>query len=193
MATKRKFNEEETVLKNRGACDFSFKPFMMSTFVNVQSNCVNASAGLPINVGLLRNTIMSDIGVQRKFESNELYVEDMEIMKFLGVRIEKSELMKTYSEIIKMLEKGTVEELEYYLNELMDEDNEECAQVMVNIIERAAIDMKLSNMTKIKLIKDYTGKLINEVLESLIEEEDTQTTKKKSAKKNNKKGTGFEE
>lgn len=189
MATKRKLNEEEVVIYNRGGCDFSFKPFMMSAFVNVQSNCNGMNVGLPINVGLLRNTLMSDIGVQRKFESNELYIEDKEIAKFLGLKQDKSCLIKSYEEVIELLSSSNNNELEEYLNELMDEDNKRDADVMVDIIERAAIDIKLANMDKIKLIKDYTGRLINEVLETLIEE----TGKKTTTKKSNKKGTGFEE
>lgn len=190
MATKRKLNEEDVFLYNRGDCDFSFQPYMTSMFVNVQAKCNNPNGGIPINVGLLRNTLMSNIGVQRKFEKNDLYVEDTEVAKFLGIDVEVHDLMKTYEEVIALL-KGDDSELESYLNDIMDDDNEPISKTMVGLIEKASMDIKLSDMNKVSLIEEYTGRLISEVLDTL-REEDKSKSKKKGSPKSNKKGTGFE-
>lgn len=188
MAVKRKLNEEECILLNRGACDFSFKPYMMSSFINVKANGISSVVGLPINVGLLKNSIMSDVGLQRKFDSCELYVEDSTIMSYLGYGTEISDLIKTYDETVKLVD-GNASELESYLNDLMDEDNEKEAKVMIDMIEKVAIDIKLSDMVKIDMISEYTGRLLGEVLEA-VKDEAPKSTKKKAT---NKKGIKFEQ
>lgn len=194
MATTKKRNiaNEDVTIFNRGECDFSFRPFGMSSFINIQTNIKNNHIGYIINCNLLRNTLMSDAGVRRMFEASKLYVEDEAVVKFLGLTCVDTTLVKSYEEIVVMLTEGESDELEAYLNELMDEDEEESAGIMIPLIERAIVDVRLSDLTKIRLIKEYTGKLVDELLEA-IEVDTTNAKPSKKSKKSNKRGTGFEE
>lgn len=191
----KKVEDRDTILFNRGECDFSFIPFGMSRYFNIPTNIKTSGMGLPINVSLLRNSLMSDIGLQRMFERGKIYINDEEVGKYLGIDYEKHPLIKEYQEIVEMLTKGTDAELDDYLNQIMDDNNFEACKGMVDIIERAAIDIKLNNLDKIELIQDYTGKLIKEILENMRLEDETKQETKKTSKKptKNKKGTGFEE
>lgn len=191
MANK-KIEDKTVFLYNRGDCDFSFKPFGMATFVNIPTNIRVKNMGFPIKVDLLRNTVMNDIGVLRKFEDGSLYVEDKEVVDFLMLPTEYHRLYRTYDEILKLLN-DSERELENYLNEIMDDENYDDCKQMVDLITKAALDIKLNNLDKIQLIVDYTGIRIDEPLEAIRAEEDLKKESKTTKKKVNKRGKESEE
>ena len=134
---------------------------------------------------------MSDVGLQNAFRHGILDFDDNEIKEYLMLPTSKNPLHKTYDEIVELIN-GDSRELEDYLNEIVDEDNSEDCKVMVDLVLKVAIDMKLNNIDKAKLIEDYTGMLLTETLETIRDEQESKQETKKTAKKSNKKGTGFE-
>lgn len=151
---------------------------------------IDADMEYPIEAETLKKTLMTSKGVKNMFSMNLLIVDDLDERHFLGLG-DVNPLIKTYDDIVVLLN-GDTEDLESYLNDIADEDNEKECAVMQDLICKAAIDIVLPDVVKIKLIEDYTGKMIGDVIEEILDADKSDVEEEKPKKKNNKKVKNFE-
>lgn len=187
MANKK---SKEVIIKNICASSCSFIPADNIYPIEILPEC-EGGIGFPMDFDHLRKSLMTSVGLQKMFELNMLSVDD-EYRTELRL-LPANSLIRSYDDIKEMLLSGTNEELEDYLNEIADEANEKDCLVMQELICKVAIDIKLPNTVKLKLIEDYTGKCVADVLEELMRVETTQEKEEKPKKKSNKKKPVFEE
>lgn len=151
---------------------------------------IDADSEYPIDAETLKRAIMTSKGVKNMFTRNLLIVTSDSERQFLGLS-DINPLIKTYDEIVELLNEDA-ETLETYLNDIADEDNEKECKVMQDLICKAAIDIVLPDVVKIKLIEDYTGKMVGDVIDEIINADTSEEEEEKPKKKNNKKAKSFE-
>lgn len=181
MATKK---IKDIIIKNVSGGECSFM-----TPNSIYPVRIDADADYPIDAETLKKTLMTSKGVKNMFVRNLLIVENADERYFLGLA-DTNPLIKTYEQIVELLN-GSADDLEAYLNDIADEDNEKECAVMQDLICKAAIDIVLPDVVKIKLIEDYTGKMVGDVIEEIVNA-DTTGEEEKPKKRNNKKAKSFE-
>ncbi|MGL6175206.1 MAG: hypothetical protein ACRC1P_11430 [Cellulosilyticaceae bacterium] len=171
----------------------SFKPYGAASFVRIQPRHNGMGSGFPMEVEVLKNSLSQDRGLQAMFQRGMLILDDEKVAQELGLS-EMHPLLKDYNEIKDLLA-GSDDALEEYLNDIVDEDNVRYVTAMPDLICTVAREMKLSDLNKLKLIKDYTGYEIEDVVTELIKSESGKEDEKeeKPKKKSNKKKPVFEE
>lgn len=184
MATKNKI--KEVIIKNvsGGECAFN-------TPNSVYPVRIDDNSEYPIDAETLKKTLMMSKGVKNMFTRNMLIIENEDERNFLGLG-EINPLIKTYEQIVELLN-GDVYELETYLNDIADEDNEKECKVMQDLVCKVAIDTVLPDVVKIKLIEDYTGKMVGDIIDEIVNAEgDNSEEEEKPKKRSNKKAKSFE-
>ena len=182
MATKK---IKDITIKNVSGGECSF--FTPNSVYPVR---IDDNSEYPIDAETLKKTMMISKGVKNMFIQNLLIIEDIDERTYVGLN-EINPLIKTYDQIVELLN-GTAEELEEYLNDIADEDNEKECHVMQDLICKVAIDMVLPDVIKIKLIEDYTGKMVGDVIEEIVNADNSEEVEEKPKKRNNKKAKNFE-
>ena len=111
----------------------------------------------------------------RRYEDGELLIKNEQVREKLGLQpIGKYTLDQ--KEIIELLKNGSMSKLEETL--------ENCPNITVDKIIQEAINMSLSDITKINIIKEYSGKDILGIINQKTEESQSENKRKKETETN---------
>ena len=111
----------------------------------------------------------------RRYEDGELLIKNEQVREKLGLQpIGKYTLDQ--KEIIELLKSGSISKLEETL--------ENCPNITIEKIIQEAINMSLSDIVKINIIKEYSGKDILGIINQKTEESQSENKRKKETETN---------
>lgn len=124
---------------------------------------------------------MSDPGFQYMINTGMLYIEDMEVKKDLDIEPEDAKkpvnvIVYSDGEIKELLTTKTPKQLENALKKISEEQ--------IHQIAREAIDMKISDLEKCRILQEYSGlDIVKQIGWALEDEKEAETTKSKKTSK----------
>lgn len=126
---------------------------------------------------------MSDPGFEYMIRTGMLYIEDMEVKKELDIEPEDATkpvnvIVYNDDEIKALLTTKTAKQLENALNKISEEQQKNIA--------RKAVDMKITDLEKCRILKEYTNIDVATQIEWAMEDE-KEAEAAKPAKKTTKK------
>lgn len=157
MATNQKITDKTLVeVINTSSGSVSYKPEMSM----VAKKWERQNAVKKVELGELKN-LASSIGGHTLLTEDILLIKDNTIREMLGLE-ELSVYVKTSQELKDMLQAGTKADLVDFV--------ENCTQDMLDAVVKMAIEIKLADLNKIKVIEDYSGVKIVEYIQEQNEE-----------------------
>ena len=163
MATTAKITDKTLVeVFNTSTGSVSYKPEMST----ISRKWERQNAVKKVELGELKN-VVATIGGYTLFEEDILLIKDNTIREILGLN-PITTYVKTLPELTQMLKAGTKAELVDFV--------ENCTQDMLDAVVKTAIDTKLSDLNKVKVIEDYSGV---KVVDHIKIDEATEATEQK--------------